>query len=206
MNNEQNSGVQSNEINGRSAAGEDAGLFEEFSVTNDAACTLLSKLVDNSSTILDFGCGSGGTGAVLQSLGMQHLIGLDSSSEKLHAAEKCQYYKQTIQCDLTKECSAAITQGDAGICVNVIGFCEVGLEHFGVLLSMLKKDAPLLVSISAEEWDTRQWPEALDAAQTERSFIVEYINSLPACASNQPVRLLLIRNSALESVSDESSG
>ncbi len=155
---------------------------------------LLSKLVADDVSVIDFGCGSGDAGVALQGLGFSRLAGLDTSSEKLKSAEKRQCYNQTIHHDLT----LAGTGGaafEAGICTNVMGFSEVGLEHLAVMLAMLKADAPLVLTVSNEMWESADWAVALDTAQTEDHFIVEYINTVPGPDKG---RVVLIRNTAME--------
>lgn len=122
-------------------------LVDQFGyVSPRTAANALAELLDDpSTTIADYGCGTGLVGTELQRHGFTQLHGIDYSAGMLEVARTKNCYRQLIQADLTQPLSIPDDRYGAMICVGVMGAGHLMPEHFASLFRTVEPGGPIVL-------------------------------------------------------------
>lgn len=129
------------------AADYDADLVEQFGYRSPAlvADRLASMLDDRDATVVDYGCGTGLSGAALAAAGFSTIDGVDLSAGMLDIAGATGHYRALHRLDLTAPLPFADGEYDALVCVGVMGAGHLVPEDFRELIRTVAPGGPILL-------------------------------------------------------------
>ncbi len=155
-----------------------------------AARALASQLADKSVPILDFGCGTGMSGAALRREGFTTIDGLDPSAEMLAGAREKAIYRRLGQI----EPGSALPAGYAAICaIGVIGCGAAPVEVFDDIMAALSPGALFTLSYNDHALEVPEYLAKLEsytAAGKARLLVEDYGPHLPKLGTNSKVYVL----------------
>ncbi|MDQ0325842.1 SAM-dependent methyltransferase [Rhodopseudomonas julia] len=131
------------------------------------AAAALADLVDDTARVLDAGCGTGLVGEELSRHGLGAVDGIDLSPGMLEVAAEKNVYRNLDVADLTEALKIADDSYDAAISVGVFTSGHVGPEAIADLARVVKKDAPLVITVHENVWEAQAYPDALTRFEEE---------------------------------------
>lgn len=145
------------------------------------AAALFATLPDHAAPILDYGCGTGLSGAALKSEGYVTIDGTDISPEMLKAADAKGIYRKTWLTDL--DAPSPVTPGDYAA-ITATGVISLGAAPPETLVSLLDLLAPggfLALSFNDATLEDARYLDAMAAATDGPARLVseEYGPHLP---------------------------
>lgn len=122
---------------------------------------VLAKFADKQSLILDFGCGTGISGAALKTLGFEHLHGTDITAEMLDKATASGLYEKTW---LSTAGDMDFEQGsyDVIVAVGVVSLGAAPPETLSALIDKLGIGGYLAFSYNGPTLEDGSYVKALD--------------------------------------------
>ena len=116
----------------------DKEITENYYATPDRVALILKKLIINKKIkILDYGCGTGLSGAAISKAGFDNVNGVDPSKKMLEQAKKKRVYRSIIKLDL--DTPTPIKLGDYSVitAVGVMGPGAAPINLFDEIMSLL---------------------------------------------------------------------
>lgn len=116
----------------------DKEITENYYATPDRVALILKKLIVNKKIkILDYGCGTGLSGAAISKAGFDNVNGVDPSKKMLEQAKKKRVYRSIIKLDL--DTPTPIKLGDYSVitAVGVMGPGAAPINLFDEIMSLL---------------------------------------------------------------------
>ncbi|MGB1446431.1 MAG: class I SAM-dependent DNA methyltransferase [Arenicellales bacterium] len=136
---------------------------------------LAEVLEEQSSLILDVGCGTGLVAEYLAHLGFKLCDGLDFSPEMLEVAKKKGIYQSLVEADLEKPLEIAQGSYDAAICCGTFTHGHVGPQALGEICRVLKPGTPFACTIHNHLWKTAGFSLEIERLETSGIATLESV-------------------------------
>ena len=175
------------------ADGYEADLVDEFGYVSPrtAASALADLLEDRTTTVADYGCGTGLVGVEMQQLGFTEVDGVDVSARMLDIARTKGCYRELLQADLTGPLPIPDGRYGAMICVGVMGAGHLVPEDFSALFRTVEPGGPIVLYGNATPYHDDGYAERFAALSEWRIEATETTNYMSALT--RPGVLLLGR-------------
>lgn len=164
-----------------------------YATPSRAAKALASALPDKSLPILDFGCGTGLSGAAFRAAGFTAVDGMDPSAEMLAVAAAKDIYRNLTQI----EPGAALPTGYAAIAaVGVIGCGAAPVSVFDDVMAALSPGGLFVLSYNDHALAVPEYTAKLDSyTDTGAATLVseDYGPHLPAHDGNTMSKVFVLR-------------
>jgi len=161
-----------------------------YATPDRCAAALAAHMPDLGAPILDFGCGTGLSGAALRRAGFTAIDGVDLSADMLKGAEEKGIYRALRQVEAGE--TPVSTPGDyAAICaIGVIGAGAAPIATFDMLMNGLTKGGRMVLSFNDHALEDPENTGRLDAwlaAGDAALLFKEYGPHLPGLDLNSNV-------------------
>lgn len=158
-------------------------LANGYATPGRIAAALARHVSDKTNPVLDFGCGTGLSGAALRLAGFEVVDGADMSPEMLTQAERKQIYRKLFQLEVDQPWP--FVKGDyVAICAcGVIGVGAAPVSVLDALIEVLSKDGILAFSFNDKTLKDRSFEARLNDhldGGTARLLARDYGPHLPA--------------------------
>lgn len=132
----------------------DSDLLDQYGYLSPqiVADAFVSYCDNTAVSIIDYGCGTGLVGEMLNSRGYLHIDGLDLSVGMLAEARKKAVYKQLFVGDLTQPLEIAMATYDAMLCIGAFGNGHVEPRHLPEMLQTVKPNGLVVLYTNGEPY------------------------------------------------------